>query len=182
MAVPWSCWRAWSTPSGGAPRSWARCWATARAAMPTTSPRRPENGEGAQRAMRSLPRPTARSTSRTWATSTPTAPRPQQGDIAETQAVKAVFGEQARKLIFGSTKSMTGHLLGAAGALEFGVSLLARDLRRDSAHHQPVHARSRSATSTAPPTARWSAGWTWRCRTPSASAGHNVTLAVKRWQ
>ena len=49
----------------------------------------------------------------------------EQGDVAETEAVKAVFGEQARKLIFGSTKSMTGHLLGAAGALEFGVSLLA---------------------------------------------------------
>ncbi len=48
-----------------------------------------------------------------------------QGDIAETEAVKAVFGEHARRLIFGSTKSMTGHLLGAAGALEFVVSLLA---------------------------------------------------------
>jgi 3-oxoacyl-(acyl-carrier-protein) synthase len=46
------------------------------------------------------------------------------GDIAETQAVKAVFGDHARKLIFNSTKSMTGHLLGAAGALEFAVSLL----------------------------------------------------------
>jgi 3-oxoacyl-[acyl-carrier-protein] synthase II len=46
------------------------------------------------------------------------------GDIAETLAVKAVFGEHARKLIFGSTKSMTGHLLGGAGALEFVISLL----------------------------------------------------------
>ncbi len=48
----------------------------------------------------------------------------QLGDIAETTAVKAVFGEHARKLIFASTKSMTGHLLGGAGALEFVVSLL----------------------------------------------------------
>ena len=47
------------------------------------------------------------------------------GDAAETAAVKAVFGDQARKLVFGSTKSMTGHLLGAAGAFEFAVCTLA---------------------------------------------------------
>jgi 3-oxoacyl-[acyl-carrier-protein] synthase II len=47
-----------------------------------------------------------------------------QGDIAETQAVKKVFGSHASKLIFGSTKSMTGHLLGGAGALEFAVSMM----------------------------------------------------------
>jgi 3-oxoacyl-[acyl-carrier-protein] synthase II len=46
------------------------------------------------------------------------------GDIAETTAVKAVFGAHARQLVFASTKSMTGHLLGGAGALEFVVSLL----------------------------------------------------------
>jgi 3-oxoacyl-[acyl-carrier-protein] synthase II len=52
------------------------------------------------------------------------------GDIAETQAVKAVLGEQARRLVFGSTKSMTGHLLGGAGALEFIVALKAATLGR----------------------------------------------------
>jgi 3-oxoacyl-[acyl-carrier-protein] synthase II len=46
------------------------------------------------------------------------------GDTAETQAVKAVFGEHARQLVFGSTKSMTGHPLGAAGGLEFAVCVL----------------------------------------------------------
>ena len=48
-----------------------------------------------------------------------------QGDIAETQAIKAVLGEQARKLVFGSTKSMTGHALGAAGGIEFAICALA---------------------------------------------------------
>ncbi len=46
------------------------------------------------------------------------------GDVAEVKAVKEVFGEHARKLVVGSTKSMTGHLLGAAGGLEFAISVL----------------------------------------------------------
>ena len=46
------------------------------------------------------------------------------GDIAETLAIKKVLGEHSKKLIVSSTKSMTGHLLGAAGAIEAIFSLL----------------------------------------------------------
>ena len=47
------------------------------------------------------------------------------GDRVETMAVKAVFGAHAKKLAVSSTKSMTGHLLGAAGGLETGICALA---------------------------------------------------------
>ena len=81
-------------------------------------------GEGAQRAMRAALTDRGidpRSVGYINAHGTST----EQGDVAETEAVKAVFGDHARNLVFGSTKSMTGHLLGAAGALEFAISLLA---------------------------------------------------------
>ena len=46
-------------------------------------------------------------------------------DAIETEAIKAVLGEHAHRVVVGSTKSMTGHLLGAAGALEAIISLMA---------------------------------------------------------
>ena len=80
-------------------------------------------GRGAQQAMRQAFRNAAVNPAdvgyiNAHGTSTP------HGDAAETLAVKAVFGEHARALIFGSTKSMTGHLLGAAGGVEFAVCAL----------------------------------------------------------
>ncbi len=47
------------------------------------------------------------------------------GDVAETSAVKGCFGEHAKKLALSSTKSMTGHLLGAAGGIEAIFSVMA---------------------------------------------------------
>lgn len=51
------------------------------------------------------------------------------GDINETNAIKAAFGEHAKRLVVNSTKSMTGHLLGGAGGLESVFTIL-------SIHHQ----------------------------------------------
>lgn len=51
------------------------------------------------------------------------------GDLNETNAIKAAFGDHAKKLVVNSTKSMTGHLLGGAGGLESVLTVLA-------VHHQ----------------------------------------------
>ncbi|HET9401217.1 MAG TPA: beta-ketoacyl-ACP synthase II [Candidatus Acidoferrales bacterium] len=47
------------------------------------------------------------------------------GDVIETQAMKRAFGESSKTIAVSSTKSMTGHLLGGAGGLEAGISVLA---------------------------------------------------------
>jgi len=46
-------------------------------------------------------------------------------DPVETAAIKQVFGDRAKRIPISSTKSMHGHLLGAAGALEFAIAILA---------------------------------------------------------
>ncbi len=83
-----------------------------------------ENGDGAFRVMRNALRDAALEPSRIDyinAHGTSTA----MGDRIETIAIKRCFGEHAHKVAVSSTKSMTGHLLGGAGGLEAGLTVLA---------------------------------------------------------
>jgi 3-oxoacyl-[acyl-carrier-protein] synthase II len=136
-------------------------------------------GAGAQLAMRAALRdaaiePSAVDYINAHGTSTPA------NDLNETLAVKAVFGEHAHRLVMGSTKSMTGHLLGAAGAVEGVISVLV------------------CSTGEIPPTINFSTpdpacdlnyAHNQRLERPVAVAlsnsfgfgGHNVCLAVRRW-
>ncbi len=84
----------------------------------------PDNGDGAYRVMRNALRDAQLDPSQVQyvnAHGTSTG----QGDRAETIALKRAFGDHAYKLAVSSTKSMTGHLLGGAGGLEAGITVLA---------------------------------------------------------
>jgi 3-oxoacyl-[acyl-carrier-protein] synthase II len=89
-----------------------------------------EDGDGACRVMKAAldsacVQPDAVDYINAHGTSTP------HNDRIETHAIKRTFGEHAHKIAVSSTKSMTGHLLGAAGGLEAGITILA-------VHHQKV--------------------------------------------
>ena len=101
----------------------------------------PDNGDGAYRVMRNAIRdakiePHQIDYVNAHGTSTSV------GDRAETAAIKRAFGDYAYKVAVSSTKSMTGHLLGGAGGLEAGITVMA--LRKDracAAHYQPRQSR-----------------------------------------
>jgi 3-oxoacyl-[acyl-carrier-protein] synthase II len=137
-------------------------------------------GEGAQRAMRIAMKdagwtPADVDYINAHGTSTPA------NDLNETKAIKAVFGEEARRIAVSSTKSMTGHMLGAAGAVEFIFAALAT---RDSIIPPTINYQT--------PDPELDLDYT-----PNAAVkrevrgvlsnsfgfgGHNVTLAIKRFQ
>ena len=84
------------------------------------------------------------------ATSTP------QGDVAEAAAIRAALGAAADGVACRRTKSMTGHLLGGAGAVESVAAILALRDRHGAAHREPRRPgrrRSSSTSSAAPPRA-----------------------------
>jgi 3-oxoacyl-[acyl-carrier-protein] synthase II len=101
-------------------------------------------------------------------------------DTNETAAIKAVLGDAAYRCVVGSTKSMTGHALGAAGALEAAICALVCQTGKipptinfsepdptcdlDYAHNQMRERSVRLALSN-------SFGF----------GGHNVCLAIRRW-
>jgi 3-oxoacyl-[acyl-carrier-protein] synthase II len=137
-------------------------------------------GEGAQRAMRRAMRdaqlaPADVDYINAHGTSTPA------NDLNETKAIKAVFGEHANAVNVSSTKSMTGHMLGAAGAVECIIGALSvrdcvipptinyttpdPDLDLDFTPNKAVRRPVRAVLSN-------SFGF----------GGHNVTLAIKRFQ
>ena len=137
------------------------------------------DGEGAQRAMRRAMQDAGLGPGdvqyiNAHGTSTPA------NDLNETKAIKAVFGDKAKQLNVSSTKSATGHMLGAAGAVEFIFSALAvregkvpptinyqtPDPECDL-NYTPNRAASREMTAA--------------LSNSFGFGGHNVTLAVRRY-
>jgi 3-oxoacyl-[acyl-carrier-protein] synthase II len=139
----------------------------------------PEDGEGAVRSMKRALKdagiaPEAVDYINVHGTSTPL------GDVAETIAIKAVFGDHARKLSISSTKSMTGHLLGAAGAVEAIAAILA--CKTDTVpptinyeHPDPQCDLDYTPNKTVHRTVQYAISNTF------GFGGHNATLLVKKY-
>jgi 3-oxoacyl-[acyl-carrier-protein] synthase II len=136
-------------------------------------------GEGAQRAMRRAMAdaklsPTDIDYINAHGTSTPA------NDLNETKAIKAVFGDYAKTVAVSSTKSMTGHMLGAAGAVEFIFCSLAT---RDSIIPPTINYETPDPELALNYTPNKSVKHPVKLALSNSFGfgGHNVTLAVKRF-
>jgi 3-oxoacyl-[acyl-carrier-protein] synthase II len=135
-------------------------------------------GEGAQRAMRAAMADAGLTAAdvdyiNAHGTSTPT------GDISETTAIKGVFGDRAREINVSSTKSATGHMLGAAGGAEFIITVLAlrdRMVPPTINYETPDAACDLNYTPNEPVERDLRAALT----NSFGFGGHNVTLALRR--
>lgn len=102
-------------------------------------------------------------------------------DLNETAAIKTALGEHARRIVVGSTKSMTGHTLGAAGGVEAVISAL---VCREGVIPPTINYE------TPDPACDLNYGTSGKIEGPVALAlsnsfgfgGHNVSLAIRRWE
>jgi 3-oxoacyl-[acyl-carrier-protein] synthase II len=137
-------------------------------------------GEGAQRAMRIAMKDAGMTPAdidyiNAHGTSTPA------NDLNETKAIKAVFGEEAKRVSVSSTKSMTGHMLGAAGAVEFIIGALST---RDSIVPPTINYTTPDPELDLDFTPNTAKKRDVRAVLSNSFGfgGHNVTLAIKRFQ
>ena len=102
-------------------------------------------------------------------------------DAGETAAVKAVFGEHAYRLAISSTKSMTGHMLGAAGAVEaIFTALSLRDGYLPATIHYQVP--DPACDLDVVPGQGRSADIRYALSNSLGFGGHNGTLLLKKWE
>ena len=102
------------------------------------------------------------------------------GDLNETRAIEAVFGEHARTVNVSSTKSATGHMLGAGGAVEFIVSSLVvgKNIIPPTINYQHPDPE---LTLNYTPNVAVERDVTTAISNSFGFGGHNVTLAVRRY-
>jgi 3-oxoacyl-[acyl-carrier-protein] synthase II len=138
------------------------------------------DGEGAQRAMRIAMKDAGMTPAdidyiNAHGTSTPA------NDLNETKAIKAVFGDEARRVAVSSTKSMTGHMLGAAGAVEFIIGALST---RDCVVPPTINYETPDPELDLDYTPNTAVKRDVRAVLSNSFGfgGHNVTLAIRRFQ
>lgn len=137
-------------------------------------------GEGAQRAMREALKDGKLAADQVdyinaHGTST------EYNDLYETEAVKGVFGDGAYNIPISSTKALTGHLLGAAGAVEAAACLLALKHQIIPGTYNYEHFDARCDLDYVPNQAR-PAKLTYALSNSFGFGGHNASLLFKRWE